>query len=512
MIIAIVVVISLVVVGLLVSTTDSSSNVSSSASKISQSSGLISVSEAVVGIDGNGLVTLINNSGGILTITKLGLSGVDSNYSDVSLSQGEEKTFSLSDLGSGCSCVGFEGQTKTCEVIIYAESEYGLEKQFITSVSVDCVAVTSAINQNAVVQPIVSSDKAITSFTILGVNGDINESTHLITVIVPYDTNVTALIPTIIITGASINPTSGVAQNFTNPVTYTVTAADSSTQDYNVTVAVSISDCGTINTLGTYTLVNNIGAGGDCLTIAVDNTTINGAGFTITGNINAGDDGSANAFTNLTINNIIVVGNVIASGGPDDVGGYGYSGGNINVINSVITSITTTGGYGGNPPVTMGGAGGNVTISGGSIIGTIITSGGKERYGVSGGIGGSVTVTDSTTSAITTTGGLGIWGTSVGGTGGAVTIIDSNITDVITTTGGYGENYAGPGAVAGDVNITNSNTTDIIAAGGYGYGAAGGPGGIINIWNPSTYGTLSVAGGIGSPNGPIGHIYIDGVE
>ena len=47
----------------------------------------------------------------------------------------------------------------------------------------------------------------------------------------PYGTNVTNLVPTIIHTGASVSPLSGVGHNFTtNPQTYTVTAADTTTQ------------------------------------------------------------------------------------------------------------------------------------------------------------------------------------------------------------------------------------------------------------------------------------------
>ena len=56
----------------------------------------------------------------------------------------------------------------------------------------------------------------------------------------PDGTDVTALIPTIAITGTSVIPASGVAQNFTSPVDYMVTAADSSTQVY--VVAVTIAD------------------------------------------------------------------------------------------------------------------------------------------------------------------------------------------------------------------------------------------------------------------------------
>jgi sulfatase modifying factor 1 len=80
--------------------------------------------------------------------------------------------------------------------------------------------------------------KAITSFKFTGLTtptvGVIDETAHTITIIVPTATDVTALSPTITHTGASISPTG--AQNFTNPVTYTVTDADASTQDYDITV------------------------------------------------------------------------------------------------------------------------------------------------------------------------------------------------------------------------------------------------------------------------------------
>ncbi len=66
--------------------------------------------------------------------------------------------------------------------------------------------------------------------------GTVNEGAKTIALTVPYATDVTALVPTITHTGASVSPSSGTAQDFTNPVTYSVTAADSSTQAYVVTV------------------------------------------------------------------------------------------------------------------------------------------------------------------------------------------------------------------------------------------------------------------------------------
>ena len=94
-IIAIIIVIGLVVVSLLVNQTGSSGNISSSVSKIFSSSGMISISEAVVGLDGNGLISLSNNSGGSIVVTRLSVNGVDTNYSNVSLIFGDKKIFSL---------------------------------------------------------------------------------------------------------------------------------------------------------------------------------------------------------------------------------------------------------------------------------------------------------------------------------------------------------------------------------------------------------------------------------
>jgi hypothetical protein len=86
------------------------------------------------------------------------------------------------------------------------------------------VTVTVALN----------SAKDITGFTILGIDGTVGANTISLTV--PYGTDRTSLTPTITITGASVSPASGVAQDFTSPVHYTVTAADGSTKTYTVTV------------------------------------------------------------------------------------------------------------------------------------------------------------------------------------------------------------------------------------------------------------------------------------
>ena len=92
----------------------------------------------------------------------------------------------------------------------------------------------------------VSSTKSIDTFSINSVAGTFNGTN--ITLELPSGTDVTALSPVISITGQSVNPDSGVSTNFTNPVTYTVTADDGSTLDYLVTVTVAASSAKSINT------------------------------------------------------------------------------------------------------------------------------------------------------------------------------------------------------------------------------------------------------------------------
>lgn len=84
------------------------------------------------------------------------------------------------------------------------------------------------------VPPALSSTKGITAFSFTEGTGVITGTDIAVTV--PYGTNVTALVPTFTITGASVSPLGGVAQNFTSPVTYTVTADDATTKNYTVTV------------------------------------------------------------------------------------------------------------------------------------------------------------------------------------------------------------------------------------------------------------------------------------
>ncbi|GHV75883.1 hypothetical protein AGMMS49942_07040 [Spirochaetia bacterium] len=110
-------------------------------------------------------------------------------------------------------------------------------KPFIDSQFSD--AQTDAIAPAPEVPPAASDAKEITAFIVTSPVVAVGTITGTaIAVTVPYATAVTNIVPIITHTGASISPASGAARDFTGPVTYTVTAADGSTQGYTVTVTV----------------------------------------------------------------------------------------------------------------------------------------------------------------------------------------------------------------------------------------------------------------------------------
>jgi hypothetical protein len=84
-----------------------------------------------------------------------------------------------------------------------------------------------------------TTTKAVTSFyfTIPASIGTISGTNISLTV--PFGTSLTSLTPSITHNGTSINPASGISQNFSSPVTYTVTAQDGTTQSYVVSVNIS---------------------------------------------------------------------------------------------------------------------------------------------------------------------------------------------------------------------------------------------------------------------------------
>lgn len=92
--------------------------------------------------------------------------------------------------------------------------------------------------------PLLSKRNDIVSFAFAGitpsVSGAVNADAHTVTATVPFGTDLTSLVPTITVSDkAEIAPASGVARDFSSPVTYAVTAESDEVQNWTVTVTVS---------------------------------------------------------------------------------------------------------------------------------------------------------------------------------------------------------------------------------------------------------------------------------
>ena len=142
----------------------------------------------------------------------------------------------------------------------------GVPKDFTNPVTYTVTASDGSTKDYTVTVTVAKNTaKDITSFTILGIPGTVGPNTVALTV--PYGTAVTALTPTIVITGASVSPASGAAQDFTNPVTYTVTAADGSTKAYTVTVTVAKNTAKDITSFTILGISGTVGANTVALTV-----------------------------------------------------------------------------------------------------------------------------------------------------------------------------------------------------------------------------------------------------
>ena len=99
------------------------------------------------------------------------------------------------------------------------------------------------------------NEKMILKFEVGDVAGTVDEDTKTVVIDFAAGTDVSHLTPTITIsTYATIEPESGEAQDFTDPVTYTVTAQNGTTAAYTVTVTV---EGGTIEPTGKTVLIKD---------------------------------------------------------------------------------------------------------------------------------------------------------------------------------------------------------------------------------------------------------------
>ncbi|WP_282144202.1 beta strand repeat-containing protein, partial [Cellulophaga baltica] len=164
-----------------------------------------------------------------------------------------------------------------------------------------------------------SSEKEITSFIVNGVAGTITGTA--IDLVLPEGTNLTALAPVIIHTGASISPESEANQDFSSPVIYTVTAQDETIQAYTV-------NCSIVNPVDTTAPVITL--------VGADVTIAQGQEYTDQG-ATALDDVDGDISADIVIDNTVdkdIVGMYTVTYNVSDAAG--------NAATEVIRTVTVT--------------------------------------------------------------------------------------------------------------------------------------------------------------------------
>lgn len=227
-----------------------------------------------------------------------------------------------------------------------------------------------------------NSSKEISYFEFSSIQsiGIIDKSNKTILVRVPSYTNVNSLTPNIVISsGATISPASQVAQDFSNPVNYTVTAEDGSTQTFSVSVVKEagvnytlISTCEELSGMaldGNYRLANNI----DCSNLSF--SPIGGGlnGYGCNSPFAGSFDGNGKIISNLTINSE-----------DSGIGLFGCSSGNISNVGLINFNVSGFSSVGALVGLQIGGiisnsySTGNITSSGGysgGLVGAIRQNG-----------------------------------------------------------------------------------------------------------------------------------------
>ena len=122
-IIAVVIVLSLVVVGLVITQIDNSSQVSSSGNQLGLKSQVIGVTESLIDPnDGNFVVRLLNNSGDVITVSNVSVGDSNVDFSE-DLAQGGSRYFVV-DAGVVCE----EGRVVSEDVVVTYVTRDGLTK------------------------------------------------------------------------------------------------------------------------------------------------------------------------------------------------------------------------------------------------------------------------------------------------------------------------------------------------------------------------------------------------
>jgi hypothetical protein len=149
-IIAVVIVIALVVVGLLTGMFgDSAAQVMGNIDGLTPNTGGVIIDDSVVDSGGDALISLQNNTGDTITITRIS-SGNNNNSFDNAIPSTDTRVFSLTDLNTSCPCAPGE-ITKKCTFTIDYTTSSGLTKSASIQVTTNCVVDSTPQNPDPVI-------------------------------------------------------------------------------------------------------------------------------------------------------------------------------------------------------------------------------------------------------------------------------------------------------------------------------------------------------------------------
>jgi hypothetical protein len=104
-------------------------------------------------------------------------------------------------------------------VVFYFRKKRKMKKLYMLLVAVLLMVITGCSSSSDPIPPPSSSVKAITAFSLAGVDGTINETGKTIAVAMPFGTDATALVATFTTTGASVKVGSTVQISGTTAIT-----------------------------------------------------------------------------------------------------------------------------------------------------------------------------------------------------------------------------------------------------------------------------------------------------
>ncbi|MFA6319937.1 MAG: hypothetical protein WCX66_03370, partial [archaeon] len=251
-IIGVVIVLSLVVVGLVITQVDNSSNVSSVSSEVAFKVGVggISLASSVVGVDGNGLLVIKNVNSENIVLSKVVVDGVDHNFYE-QIVAGDEKSFKLQDVAS---C---ESGAKSKSYLVKVEyvSASGLTKiADFEKIRIDCAPVV--IPASIVVEEVIIANVVPSIELNSPIDNNSTAETRVSFVFTPSDSDGIITSCSLNLTGSmDANSSFSIVQGEENTLEYTLSIGE---YDWNISCT---DDDGETNTSETRTLTKKLIAG-----------------------------------------------------------------------------------------------------------------------------------------------------------------------------------------------------------------------------------------------------------